>query len=297
LIAFTNRGGEKRLRNLETLLLGAGAVVARTNNDLARYHAKYLIVDGKKLLLLGFNFTRTDLKLTRSFGLVTTKSKLVEEAQALFAADCTRQDHASTSKTLVISPSNARERLATFLSGAKKELLIYDLEVSDPEMMKILRARADAGVEIRIIGYVKGNPSGEVRSPHPLRLHARTIIRDGQEAFLGSQSLRQVELDRRREVGVLIHDEGIVAEMAKIFEHDWETAKTGGVPAEKVAKKIAKAVAKDIGTIAPVLDHLAAKNDGELPVDPADLDLAVKDAVRTAVQEAVQEAVLQRDSK
>ncbi len=36
------------------------------------------------------------------------------------------------------------------------------------------------------------------------RLHVRAIIRDGAAAFVGSQSLRKLELDGRREVGLII---------------------------------------------------------------------------------------------
>src|SRR6202035_5322264 len=48
LIACTNRGGEKRLRELETRLLAAGVTVARTADDLVRYHAKYMIGDHRE---------------------------------------------------------------------------------------------------------------------------------------------------------------------------------------------------------------------------------------------------------
>ncbi len=40
LIAYTNRGGEKHLRELEMRLLGAGVTVARTADDLVRYHSQ-----------------------------------------------------------------------------------------------------------------------------------------------------------------------------------------------------------------------------------------------------------------
>jgi cardiolipin synthase A/B len=45
LIAFANRGGEKRLRNLELRFLDAGIIVARSANDLVRYHDKYILID------------------------------------------------------------------------------------------------------------------------------------------------------------------------------------------------------------------------------------------------------------
>ncbi len=54
LIAHTNRGGEKNLRKLEMRLLAAGVIVARTADDLTRYHSKMMIVDDT-LYVLGFN--------------------------------------------------------------------------------------------------------------------------------------------------------------------------------------------------------------------------------------------------
>ena len=45
LIAYTNRGGENGLRKLEMRLLAEGVTVSRTADDLARYHAKYMIID------------------------------------------------------------------------------------------------------------------------------------------------------------------------------------------------------------------------------------------------------------
>ena len=56
-----------------------------------------------------------------------------------------------------------------------------------------------------MIGDLKG-PDGEVqvRRLKSIRLHVRAIIRDGTRAFVGSQSLRKEELQKRREVGLLI---------------------------------------------------------------------------------------------
>src|SRR5690349_13738135 len=68
LVAHTNTGGEKGLRALELRLLKAGVTVARTNNDLVRYHGKLLVIDKAKLFVLGFNYTAVDLA-SRSFGI------------------------------------------------------------------------------------------------------------------------------------------------------------------------------------------------------------------------------------
>src|SRR5262245_35007773 len=52
LIASTNRGGEQGLRQLETRLLAAGVTVARTADDLIRYHGKLMIIDRRELYLM-----------------------------------------------------------------------------------------------------------------------------------------------------------------------------------------------------------------------------------------------------
>jgi hypothetical protein len=54
-----------------------------------------------------------------------------------------------------------------------------------------------------------------------LRLHVQAIIRDGREVFFGSQSLRKVELDERREVGLITDDQQAVESFFIIFEMDW----------------------------------------------------------------------------
>src|SRR6188508_3011335 len=87
LIAYANRGGEKSLRKLEMRLLEAGVTVSRTADDLERYHDKMMIIDGRTLYVLSFNFTHLDIDHSRGFGIVTKKKALVQEALKLFKAD------------------------------------------------------------------------------------------------------------------------------------------------------------------------------------------------------------------
>ena len=227
LVAHTNRGGEKRLRKLEQTLLAAGVTTARTGDDLVRYHGKMLIVDEKTLFVMLFNYTGLDLQ-SRSFAVMTRQRKFVGEAMKLFEADTARQDYSSSALGLVVSPENARKQLADFIGKAKKELCIYDPKVSDRAMVRLLEDRVKHGVEIRILGSV-GTRAKLLRAEKMkgLRLHARCIIRDGMYAFLGSQSLRALELDSRREVGIIVREAPIVKRLHDVFEKDWaETTET-----------------------------------------------------------------------
>jgi len=235
LTAHTNKGGEKSLRKLEMRLLEAGITVSRTADDLVRYHGKMMIVDAHTLHVYGFNFTRLDIDKSRSFGIITRNKRLVQEAIKLFQADFDRQPYTAGCERFIVSPVNSRERLARFVKGARKQLLIYDPKVSDDVMLRLLVERAKAGVDVRIIGKLGGRKSELTAEKFPgKRLHVRAIIRDGRRAFVGSQSLRKLELEKRREVGIVINDLGVIRQMQTVFEQDWAETDTGK---KKAAKK------------------------------------------------------------
>ena len=229
LIAHTNRGGEKSLRKLEMRLLDAGLTVTRTAGELLRYHGKLMVIDQRVLHLYGFNFTGLDILRSRSFGVTTKNHALVREALKLFEADSARQPYTAGYSRFIVSPENSRERLSEFIKGATSQLLIYDPQVSDSAMLRLLVERAKAGVDVRIIGKLSQKQRGQLTAEkYPgKRLHVRAIIRDGRRAFLGSQSLRKLELDKRREIGVVVTDAAVVKQMQKVFEEDWALTETG----------------------------------------------------------------------
>src|SRR5262249_372627 len=148
-----------------------------------------------------------------------------------------RQPYVPGNERFVVSPENARERLARFLRGARRQLLIYDPRVSDDAMLKILTAPKDKGVDVRVIGKIESKWDVLSEKYPGKRLHTRAIIRDGERAFLGSQSLRRVELEKRREIGVIITDKTVVCEMFEIFEDDWVQTDSGRKRLKKEKKR------------------------------------------------------------
>ena len=114
LIAYLNRGGEKKLRKLEMRLLQAGVTVARTSDDLVRYHDKFMIVDGRELYVLAFNFTYLDIEHSRSFGVVTTDHHCVQEAVKLFEADTLRRRYVPEWDNFIVSPLECPQATRAF---------------------------------------------------------------------------------------------------------------------------------------------------------------------------------------
>ncbi len=295
LIAYTNHGGEKYLRRFEMRLLEQGITVARTADDLVRYHGKMFIVDSKELYLLAFNYTHMDITLSRSFAAVIKDHDVVKEAQRLFEADVKRTPYTSEHERLLVSPVNARDRLKAFILGAKKQLLIYEMKLSDPEFVRILNDKITAGVEVRVISRASvknGNLPVRISS---MRLHVRGMMRDGEDAFLGSMSMRRLELGARREVGVTFRDSKAVKKMAEVFEADWAAAKPAipndllaaalDAPAKKVAKVLAKNL--DVGPMfEEILDRIIDPSH-ELRFEPEEVAQTVRDAFREEVHDAV----------
>jgi cardiolipin synthase len=169
-------------------------------------------------------------------------------------------------------------------------------KVSDRAMLRVLTDRKDAGVGIRVIGSV---PSKRIEACElkRMRLHTRTIIRDRRDAFIGSQSLRQLELDARREIGVIFRDGRAIKELARTFEEDWAASASKESVAEvrreearsetsprKIVKEVARSVARR-AKVTPVVKKVAKAIN-----KTADGDLSGRKIQKT-VQEIVEDVV------
>ena len=239
LTAHTNRGGTKSLRKLEMQLLdGRRHRVAhrRRSGPLPRQD------DDRR---------RQDrCTSTASTSPASTSPRAAASASSPRTTSSSRSDQAVRWPTSTASPtrpatsasSSARRTRASgsarFIKGARKQLLIYDPQVSDDAMLRLI-ARADQGRRRRA-DHRQGR--GEVErsdgEKYPgRRLHVRAIIRDGERAFVGSQSLRRLELDKRREVGVIVTDEAVVKQMQDVFEKDWAQTTSGKKEAKKTRRR------------------------------------------------------------
>lgn len=301
LVASTNRGGDKVLRRFEMRALERGITVTRTADDLVRYHGKMMTIDGKQLLLLAFNFTHLDISLSRSFAISTSNKELVQEAVKLFDCDSKRTPYKAGNDDFIVSPVNAREQLTAFIRGAKKQLLMYEMKISDVEFVKLLNEKISQGVDVRVIGTTSHKGSTLPARKLPTRLHARAIIRDGKSVFLGSQSLRKLELEARREIGIIVHEPKIAKQMIATFDADWsgatptqqpaEVSELINVPAKKVAKKVVKEL-NLVPAVEQVLDRVLEKKE-DVQLEPKEVVEGVREAMREEVHAAVTQALHQ----
>src|SRR4029077_10054007 len=128
-------------------------------------------------------------------------------------------------------------------------------------------------------GRISGRASLTVRKMTRMRLHTRTIIRDGHQAFVGSQSLRPAELDSRREVGLIVRESGIVKKLLATFEADWSS---DGVSVQETPKEEAPT---------PVRKKETEKALAVLEQELRPLARTVKKAVKKVVAQAGEEVL------
>jgi phosphatidylserine/phosphatidylglycerophosphate/cardiolipin synthase-like enzyme len=224
---------------------------------------------------------------------------VVKEAIRLFDCDSKRRPYKNVKDDLVVSPVNARKQLTNFIAGTKKKLLIYEMKISDRDFLKLLQKKISAGAEVRVLSRASAKGGDIPVRRLPSRLHLRAILRDGNTAFLGSQSLRKLELEARREIGLIFRDKKIVKQMEAVFEKDWKRsepviadtmlASALIVPAKKVAKEVARQI-----SIKPVLEQVLDKvidAKDATPFEPEEVAQTVREAFRDEVQGAVQEAL------
>jgi cardiolipin synthase A/B len=154
-------------------------------------------------------------------------------------------------------------------------------------------------VDVRVIGNTSTKGSTLPARKLSTRLHTRAIIRDGKSVFLGSQSLRKLELEARREIGVIVHDQKIAKQMIGVFDSDWSGATPAQSPAEVTdlinvpAKKVAKKVVKELNlvpAVEQVLDRVLEKKE-DVQIEPKEVVEGVREAMREEVHTAVTQAL------
>ncbi|NWB57322.1 phospholipase D-like domain-containing protein [Pseudomonas sp. F8002] len=97
--------------------------------------------------------------------------------------------------------------------GVKIRFLLEEKGVRLSEASTLERLKAIPNLTFRILPY--GKLSGGI-------IHAKYMVVDGKQAFIGSQNFDWRSLEHIHETGLLISDANVVAQTQAIFEQDWQ---------------------------------------------------------------------------
>jgi phosphatidylserine/phosphatidylglycerophosphate/cardiolipin synthase-like enzyme len=97
--------------------------------------------------------------------------------------------------------------------GVKIRFLLEEkgLKLSEPATLE--RLRAIPNLNFRVLPYAK--VSGGI-------IHAKYLVVDGKQAFVGSQNFDWRSLEHIHETGLRISDAGVVSQVQAIFDQDWQ---------------------------------------------------------------------------
>jgi phosphatidylserine/phosphatidylglycerophosphate/cardiolipin synthase-like enzyme len=179
-------------------------------------------------LILTFNPTQQNLHYARDFGLLIRDPDITIELSRLFDSDWQGTTFKPKDLPLVISPDNSRTKLIELLESATHTIRIMDGKIEDKQVLGLLLRKASAGCSVKIISsddyYDQVVPSLQVKTLARFRLHAKCIVIDGLRFFVGSQNLRSVSMDKRREVGMIAEDAAMAQRIERVFDEDWNNA-------------------------------------------------------------------------
>ncbi len=233
LVAPASKGWTKRNKKLVDDLskLGIEVRMARSRKEkekVKRYHYKMMMIDDQQLMILTFNPTQKNLHYARDFGILVRDQEITTELNRLFDADWHGETFRPRNLPLVISPYNSRKKLIALLNSAERSIRILDAKVQDQEVMGLLLRKAAGGCDVKIISrdtyYDEVVQNFRVRQLARYKLHAKCVVVNSTRFFVGSQNLRKVSMDQRREVGIIIEDDAMARRIERVFDEDWVNA-------------------------------------------------------------------------
>jgi phosphatidylserine/phosphatidylglycerophosphate/cardiolipin synthase-like enzyme len=188
--------------------LGAAGVRVRWASDRFRYtHAKAMIVDGARLVVMTLNLTASGLGGgNREYAVVDDDPEDVAAATRVFAADEVGEIAVGGAR-LVTSPDGSRGVFSALVAGAATTLELESEELNDPDVRDALTAARARDVAVTVV--LPGTGGAPV-------VHAKAMVADRRTCYVGSANFSPTSLDRNREMGLLIDDAtvcGVIGQM------------------------------------------------------------------------------------
>jgi len=202
-------------------------------------HAKAVIIDAQRVLVMTMNLTQTSAKENREFIATDADPADVADAETIFAADFDNKA-VSVQGKLVVSPQAAtpvdpRQRLKALIDSAKTSLDVEVQSLSDDALVDAIVLAHQDKVAVRVVvaggntdtpaqkdslAILKqaGVPVREVITPY---IHSKTIVVDGTRVFVGSQNFTPTALFQNREIGVVTDAPGEAAKVTGIIAADF----------------------------------------------------------------------------
>ncbi len=263
LIDARSRGVDVRLildaKNLESKssqkianeLKNAGVVVTPSSPEFSITHAKAMVIDKRRAIIMSLNLT-TIFEKTRDYAVSTEDACVVQEFLSVFDADVsnaaahTKVTPPLSCASLLWSPVNSESRLVSLIDSAKTSIATSSENLGDKAIDEALAKAAARGVKTRVLAPLCDlNPNPVLNVPilremdaekidarampapsgrEQPYIHAKMMIVDGARAYVGSINFSENSTRHARELGIIFDDQNTIAQISAIYETDWSKA-------------------------------------------------------------------------
>ena len=238
-------GGKQRSFNTRAFnaLTQAGVQVKWSDPKFAFMHAKSFVVDDHIAIVSTGNFPKGLVGDERNYVARDEDPADVATIAGVFDADWAGTDPDLACTRLLVSPTSSKDRLLALITGATSSLLVESLELSDADVIAAILARKRAGLDVRVLladpawdgsGNNARTAAKLDAQQVPTRMipkarmlvHVKSILVDGERAYMGSENLTTGSLVKNREIGLVVTDAPAVGTMTATFESDFASATT-----------------------------------------------------------------------
>lgn len=223
--------------SIRTRLTNGGVSVTTAPAEFPNAHAKYLVVDGNRAIILSGNFTQAGMDDQRNYGLDDRDPEDVATLVEIFAADLVDRPAVLSCPRLVVTPGDSRARVLTFINSAQTSLDLELYYLADTTVRSAVITAHNRGIAVRVLlssvdevpdnaataSALKsaGVPVRTLRNPV---VHAKVIVVDGAAALVGSNNMSLTSLRENREVGAIVRDAATVGPVKAQLDTDWNAA-------------------------------------------------------------------------
>jgi len=212
-------------------LVAAGADVRWSLPRFRYTHAKAFTIDHRRLALLTMNLTGAGLAGNREYAAIDDDATDVAAAEAIFTADALGAATGKPAGRLISSPESSRPTLLALAGGADTSLALETEELTDAAVVSALLDARGRGVAVTVAWpgpaagagapFTKLAAAGAtVRAVGAPAIHGKVVVADDRTLYVGSVNLTPTSLDDNRELGLLLAEPQIAAEVGAIVAAD-----------------------------------------------------------------------------
>lgn len=138
--------------------------------------------------------------------------------------------------------------MAQFIDDTKHSLIVHHPKFADACILERLTTAAERGVAVRVLSSgmhgvndddlldtaaalrIMRSLGVKVHAVNHPRVHCKVIISDTKRALISSQNIARHAFEVRRELGVIVTENGALSRLLTTFEADWKESKRYDAP-------------------------------------------------------------------